>query len=388
MNQSTTILVNSQSTLDALVLKLEALTDDNFISLDTEFTRIKTYYPMLNLIQIYFDNTAFLVDPMSDCLSISHFIKALVQTKATVLFFSGEEDLDILNNEATKLQLTPSLPNKCVDIQLMMAFLNISYSQGLQSTLLEQINVDLPKDQTLSDWVKRPLSQDQIMYAANDVIYLKPLYDKLISQFKEDDIRLSWFYEEMDNFKLSYKNKNSAQTSYLSISGAGALNIKDLNVLKYLCAKRYELATINDEALNRIITTKSLCPLARQAYVSEKTLPRVNMKWGAIKEYGSIVCKWHKEARQQKVDEDILLPYDYFSSKKEYSHYVKELRHFLTVKAEEHNIRQELLCNKQIANDFFYSLKYGNKPKVFTSWYQECIGITDLSIVFSEPLSL
>lgn len=388
MNQSTTILVNSQKTLDSLVLKLEALTDDSFISLDTEFTRIKTYYPMLNLIQIFFDDTAYLVDPMAECLSVSHFIKALVQTKATVLFFSGEEDLDILYNEAQKLQLSQNLPNKCVDLQLMMAFLNISFSQGLQSTLLDQINVDLPKDQTLSDWIKRPLTQDQIIYAANDVIYLKPLYDKLMSKFKKNDIRLSWFYKEMDNFKLSYNERITAQTAYLSISGAGSLNIKELNVLKYLCAKRFEFATINDEALNRIITTKSLCPLARQAYVYEKTLPRVNMKWGAIREYGSLVCAWHKDARLQKVDKDILLPFDYFSSKKEYCQFVKELRHLLTSKAEENNIRQELICNKQIVNNFFYSLKYGKPPKICSSWYQECIGQIDPTIIFSEPFVL
>lgn len=54
-----------------------------------------------------------------------------------------------------------------------MSFLNLGYSVGLQGTLLKYLDIDLPKDQTLSDWSERPLSDRQIEYAANDVFFRK-----------------------------------------------------------------------------------------------------------------------------------------------------------------------------------------------------------------------
>lgn len=87
----------------------------------------------------------------------------------------------------------------------MMAFLGLGYSKGLQATLEEELNVLLPKDQTRSDWSLRPLTDEQIVYAANDVLYLDKLYQALISKFKHADPRLTWFYEEMDNLRITVR---------------------------------------------------------------------------------------------------------------------------------------------------------------------------------------
>lgn len=91
---------------------MSSLGEDKNVSVDTEFTRTKTYYPILDLVQICIDDTIYIVDPHT--LKLSSFIQAFVNIKANCLFFSAREDLEILSFEAYKLGLEKTLPENAL----------------------------------------------------------------------------------------------------------------------------------------------------------------------------------------------------------------------------------------------------------------------------------
>lgn len=372
MSTNNIVLVDNETSLNILNTFLSSLGEDKNVSVDTEFTRTKTYYPILDLVQVCIDDTVYIVDPHA--LKLSSFIKAFVNTKAKCLFFSAREDLEILSFEAYKLGLKKTLPEKCIDLQLIMAFLGLGYSKGLQASLEEELKILLPKDQTRSDWSLRPLTDEQIVYAANDVLYLDKLYQTLISKFKASDPRLAWFYEEMKNQKDNCTVIPEPETAYLNAKGAGALGRAELTVLKFLCQKRMEFAMENDVAQNRIITGCALSPIARLKNLSNASLAKAGVKPGAIRQYGKLVISWFNEAKKLPVEQDLLYPIEHILSDRNVGKAVKKLKHVLSLIAKEQGINEELISSKQLCYDYFNALKENSRPRLFTSWYQECIG--------------
>ena len=94
MQEISYIKVDEKVKLDCLIDSIRSLTEEEFISLDTEFVRINTLFPILGLLQLKLKNKTYLVDPVA--LDIKDLIRVLTETKAAVLIFSGDEDLEIL----------------------------------------------------------------------------------------------------------------------------------------------------------------------------------------------------------------------------------------------------------------------------------------------------
>ncbi len=376
-------LIDTQSALDSFCNTLKKCGEDDFVSVDTEFTRTKSFFPGLNLIQICIKQDVYLIDTMSD-INTDEFFKLFSALKASVLLYSAREDLEIIASKLSEIRDNLKLPKKCIDIQLLLSFFNLSFSEGLQSALLNYLKIDLPKDQTRSDWEKRPLTDAQIEYAANDVLYLERLYLEIMKHNNDAKPRYEWFVKEMDEFKKECSFVPVAEETYKSVSGAGALNIKELNVLKELCTRRYIYAVERDEALNRVITTKALCHLARMRKVNEKTLVKANMKYGAIRAHGKMVVEWHSEAVKKPLDENIEKPYDFYACHRDYEKAFKRLRHILREKARISEISEQLICNKQLCNDYFYNHFLNKEPLLTKSWYKECVGEIDFDSLISE----
>ena len=143
-----------------------------FVALDTEFMRVDTFYPIAGLIQIGDGERAYLIDP----LTIDNWqpLSALLENPAVVkVLHACSEDLEVL------LRLTGSLPAPLFDTQLAAAYLNLGFSMGYSRLVKEVLDLDLPKGETRSDWLQRPLSETQISYAAEDALHLAEVYVSL-----------------------------------------------------------------------------------------------------------------------------------------------------------------------------------------------------------------
>ena len=140
--------------------------------IDTEFMRVNTFFPRLALIQIAFGERIVLVDPLAS-VELDGFGDVLADPSRLVIMHSASEDLDAL---ATRLRRGIA---QLFDTQIAAAFAGLGAGLGYQKLVRELLGVELPKAETRSDWLRRPLTAQQLEYAAHDVEHLPGLHTTL-----------------------------------------------------------------------------------------------------------------------------------------------------------------------------------------------------------------
>ena len=243
-----------------------------FIAIDTEFVRTNTFYPKIGLLQIADHSKCYLVDPLS-IQDWSCFTNLLANPGCTFVIHSCGEDLNLLNTTLGQI------PLRIFDTQIAAAFLGLGYSISYQALVAKLFSIDLPKDETRSDWLNRPLSETQQLYAANDTCYLlktqKVLYQQLIAENK-----LNWLESEcaflLDSSKEA-ENITNWYSAYASISNAWKLDKQGLQYLQALSYWREDTARKRDKPRYWIAKDVDLFSIAQQmADDSECTLNKVN----------------------------------------------------------------------------------------------------------------
>lgn len=158
------------------------------LALDTEFERIRTYWPKLALLQVVLPGEIALIDPLAFD-SLAPLGAALVESDQTWLMHSPSEDLVALK------PLLPHPPAQLFDTQLAAALAGLGGGLGYQKLVALVLNVDLAKTETRSDWMRRPLSAEQLAYAADDVLHLDALGDALLEKLEQLG-RREWIAQE------------------------------------------------------------------------------------------------------------------------------------------------------------------------------------------------
>lgn len=167
---------------------ITALMEAQFIALDTEFVRRNTYKPILCLVQAMTDKgDIFLFDALS--LDLSPLWQCLQQTAAVKVFHDSRQDLEIVWLESGQL------PSPIFDTQLAALVLGLGESCGFARLVEAELGVVLSKDQTETDWSQRPLSEAQLHYAIDDVLYLAKLYPQLLHKLSAMN-RLDWIHDD------------------------------------------------------------------------------------------------------------------------------------------------------------------------------------------------
>ena len=150
-----------------------------FVALDTEFMRVDTFYPIAGLLQVGDGERAYLIDPL--LIRDWQPFAALLENPALLkVLHACSEDLEVL------LRLTGSLPAPLFDTQLAAAYLNLGFSMGYSRLVQAVLGIELPKGETRSDWLQRPLSETQVSYAAEDAVHLAEVYRQLAPQLSAE----------------------------------------------------------------------------------------------------------------------------------------------------------------------------------------------------------
>jgi ribonuclease D len=144
------------------------------IGLDTEFMRIDTFLPRLALVQIEIDGRIGLIDPVAD-VDPAPLAALLANPARTTVMHSASEDLEALATWSCSIA-------RLFDTQIAAAFAGLGAGLGYQKLVRELLGVELPKGETRSDWLRRPLSEQQLEYAAQDVIHLPALHALLAAR--------------------------------------------------------------------------------------------------------------------------------------------------------------------------------------------------------------
>ena len=164
----------------------EVLSREQRIGLDTEFMRETTYFPQLCLLQIATAEQIFCADPLGD-FDLSAFWQAL--THPAWIVHSGRQDIEVL------FLASGLMPDRILDTQIAAALLGYAPQLGYGALVSELFGVELAKTHTRADWSRRPLPEEFLRYAAEDVEYLLPAYDLLAGRLSHEG-RLHWAEED------------------------------------------------------------------------------------------------------------------------------------------------------------------------------------------------
>ena len=201
---------------DALRERLEAWGRPATVALDTEFIRERTYYPQLALVQLAVPGDALLVDPLVP--GMDDALKPLLDdARVTKLMHSASEDLQAL------LRGCGSVPAPLFDTQVAAAMAGMGAGLGYQKLVEQVTGVSLDKGETRSDWLRRPLSESQLHYAAEDVLHLHALHAELERRLRELG-RMEWLSADTERATRNARADADDPFPHLALRSAAALD--------------------------------------------------------------------------------------------------------------------------------------------------------------------
>ncbi|MBS7661316.1 ribonuclease D [Pseudomonas lalucatii] len=259
-----------------------------FVALDTEFMRVDTFYPIAGLLQVSEGERAYLIDPLQ-IGDWQPFAALLADPAVVKVLHACSEDLEVFQ------RLTGSLPAPLFDTQLAAGYLNLGFSMGYSRLVQAVLNIELPKGETRSDWLQRPLSATQVSYAAEDVLHLAEIY--LALQQRLSPQKNAWVLEDGAELVANLGREVDPQELYREAKLAWKLSRQQLAVLRALCAWREREARARDQPRNRIIREHSLWPLARSQPDNLVVLARIDdMHPKTVRQDGETLLQLIKDA--------------------------------------------------------------------------------------------
>jgi len=257
-------LVDSQDSLDTLT---QQVTKADWVAVDTEFMREKTYHPVLCLLQIATPEWAACVDPQAD-IDLSGFLNALYRPDLTKVFHAAEQDLELFN------QLKGSPPPNLFDSQIAAPLLGFPEQAGY-GRLVELIcGRILDKSQSRTDWSRRPLSGQQLQYAADDVIELVKIYQHLTKELAATG-RDEWLTPEWEKLADPERFNRSPDRAWERLKNLDRLSAKSRGAAQQIAIWREKQAKERNLPRNWVLKDPILFDLAKQLPKNWDSLTRL-----------------------------------------------------------------------------------------------------------------
>ncbi len=227
------------------------------IALDTEFIRVDTFFPKLGLLQVCDGQGSYLLDPLA-LTQWDAFTSILTDPTITKVLHSCSEDLQVFQ------VYFDCMPAGLFDTQRAAAFLGYGFSLSYQSLVRELLDIDVPKGETRSDWLRRPLSEQQCIYAALDVAWLLGLHERLVQRLEQRGYA-NWCREECEQMIVTARlaeDRSQWPKLYQGMGAAWRLDANQLAVLRELCIWRERTARDRDKPRSWIAKDADLIVLA------------------------------------------------------------------------------------------------------------------------------
>jgi len=254
-------------TPDALRQFSEQLAGSGWIALDTEFLREKTYYPKLCLLQIATPEVVACIDPLA-LDDLSPLLDVIFDTRITKVMHAARQDLEIFYH------IRGSVPAPVFDTQIAALLLGHPDQIGYGNLVREVLGVSLEKKHTRADWSLRPLSGDQVQYAADDVIYLVEIYQQLLEKLQELE-RLEWLNGDFERLTRADLYNNAPDRAWLRVKGSNRLKGPCLSVLQALAEWRETGAQQKDIPKGWLLRDDVLVDIARHMPASMSSLEKI-----------------------------------------------------------------------------------------------------------------
>ena len=222
-------------------------------AIDTEFHRERSYFPRVALIQINNGSEIALIDPLAvDPAPLADLLSSV----GVAVLHAASQDLEVFQHWAGVL------PTKIFDTQLAAGFTGLS-TPSLAALHDRVMHISLPKTSRLTDWLARPLSREQLDYAASDVLHLLDLRDRLVSDLTSRG-RLQWAEDECENLRSIPRGQRDPDEAWRRIKAVRQLKGSSLGAARALAAWRENRAADLDQPVRFILSDLALVGIAQR----------------------------------------------------------------------------------------------------------------------------
>jgi ribonuclease D len=355
--------INDDASLLSLV---EQYQQSTLLVLDTEFVRTRTYYAKLGLIQAYDGKTLALIDPVA-ITDLSPFWQLLTNPKVVKLVHSCSEDLEVFAHYGE------CQPSPLFDSQIAASLAGFGHGLGYAKLVDACLQVEIDKGESRTDWMKRPLTEAQLQYAANDVFYLYQLYPQLQEKLAASN-RIEWLFEEGQRMTEGRLSLPEGDSVYLKVKNAFQLSSQQLAYLKVLAKWRLNKAVSRNLALGFVVKDHALIALAKKQPTTLAELAQLNDLTDQEKRiHGKDLLTVMATADLVNLPEEV----DIVALKSGYKSAFKEVKNVLTELCERENVALEFVGSKRHIHEFLlwlFNNKTTSTPLLLSGWRGMLIG--------------
>jgi ribonuclease D len=356
---------------DDLVQTCQKAMQVDTVMLDTEFVRVRSFYPKLGLIQLFDGVTASLIDPVA-IEDLSPLVALMKNEAVTKVLHACGEDIEVFQHALG------CVPTPMLDTQILAAFAGYGVSTGFAALVKECVGVELDKSESRTDWLARPLTNKQLDYAAADVVYLLPLYQAL-SQVIQDK---GWWDAALQESTLQITKRLRIITpdkAYLDIKGAWKLKPKSLAILQKLAEWRLAEAQHRDLALNFVIREGDLLLIAQLGLMSFQRMEEEGIDPIALKRHSRRIVDLVKQGRDvsEKDYPPAIVPLNDYPG---YKQLFKMLKDKVKMVSEENGLSPEFVASRKQINQLisreWKAEASETVPDLLQGWRLELLGET------------
>ncbi len=266
----------------------------DWLAVDTEFMRERTYYAQLALIQIASKNNFALID-VPALSSLAPLRKAFTRANCLKIMHSASQDMEVLG------QSLGVMPTPLFDTQIAASFLGEADQIAYAAIVKQRIGIELDKDQTRTNWLQRPLSPAQLGYAQSDVLYLHELYEQLSAEL-ENAGRLEWAQEESQSLAEKMRCVSEPELAWQRLKSLSRLTPEQQHIARALAIWREQRAQQRDLPREWILNKQALIGIA-------KLQPETLHQLGEVEGLNPKVLQRIGKQLLKVVGEPVLTPY-------------------------------------------------------------------------------
>lgn len=368
---------------DDLAEVIEALATCGRVALDTEFIKRDTYYPRLALVQMNTGNHVYLLDAPQ--LQLAELWEALAKVDVAIWHACGE-DLGIFY----LLSDCPPLTN-IFDTQIALSYLTGQLQMGYQQALDDQLDMHIDKEQSQSDWLQRPLSDEQEQYAIDDVRFLPALYLSLEYELKKQGLfEYVWADCQLYASDLYDAQHVADDEMYLTMADYRYTS-EQMAILQAVATWREELARATNQPRTFVIKKQAVREIITEKPSSMRELAhKTTMHRSMLRLYGEELLKVIKEAKNLHPAEhpDCLLP-PYRSKNKVLS---KAVQQAIDAQAERIGVPANVLMRKkwlaQLYEVIAFDKEISELPEGLKGWRNEWVMQTLIPVIKEHKTEL
>ena len=234
------------------------------VGFDTEFVGEDTYVPHLCLVQVATPNALYVLDPF-DCGPLDEFWRLIADPARVVVVHAGREEVRICNSAIGRP------PGNLFDVQIGAGLLGLGYPLGYGPLIQSVLRKRLTKGETLTDWRKRPLSQQQIRYAFDDVRDLLAVWKRMDARLAKLG-REAWAKEEFDNFVRRALKDGGEVERWRRLKGVSNLDARRLAAVREVYLWREEAAARRNRPARSVLRDDLIVEIAKRGPTSEEEI--------------------------------------------------------------------------------------------------------------------